>query len=73
VPPMTRAEHRLLLDTDGFPFGKHKGVPMQDVPCRYLHWLWTEGGLKDDGKSDVADYIRRNMTALEQECPDGIW
>ena len=73
MPPVTRLEHRRLLDTDGFPFGKHKGVPLQDVPAEYLHWLWTEGGLSTNNHSDVADYIRRNLTSLEQEYPDGVW
>ena len=61
-----------LSDTDPFPFGKHKGEPMQDVPARYLHWLWTNG--KEGDKScPVADYIRRNLDALRKEHTDGIW
>lgn len=61
-----------LEDTDVMPFGKHKGEPMQDVPARYLHWLWNEGK-KDDKTDPVADYIRRNLNALKQEYKDGIW
>jgi len=56
------------------PFGKHKGQPMQDAPASYLHWLWTKpGGLKDDKRDPVADYIRRNLTALKKDHPDGLW
>lgn len=54
------------------PFGKHRGTPMQDVPADYLHWLWTNGK-EHDRRCQVADYIRRNITALQQEHPDGIW
>lgn len=54
------------------PFGKHKGTPMQDVPAAYFHWLWTNG-LKSDKTSNVGDYIRRNLSALKREHPDGIW
>lgn len=63
----------LLTDTDPMPFGKHKGTPMQDVPSSYLHWLWTEGGLKDDKFGGVANYVRRNLHALQMENADLIW
>lgn len=61
-----------LGDLDPMPFGKHKGVPMQDVPARYLHWLWTNG-LDKDHRSEVGKYIHKNLDALKQEHPDGIW
>lgn len=63
---------KTLEDTDSMPFGKHKGVPMQDVPAQYLHYLWTNG-MSSDQAGNVADYIRRNLSALKQEYPDGIW
>jgi hypothetical protein len=62
-----------LTDTDLMTFGKHKGVPMQDVPASYLFWLWTEAGKQHDKQCPVADYIRRNLTALKTEYPNGIW
>ena len=55
------------------PFGKHKGTPMQDVPASYFHWLWTQTDFSATDKSGVADYIKRNFTALKQEHNDGIW
>lgn len=61
-----------MSDLDPMPFGKHKGVPMQDVPASYLHWLWSNG-MKEDKVSPVADYIRRNIPALKKEIPDAIW
>ena len=61
-----------LDDTSPMPFGKYRGTPMQDVPADYLHWLW-QNGMKNDKLSPVADYIRRNLSALKQEHPDGIW
>ena len=60
------------------PWGKYgpkprgSGLLMQDVPAGYLHWLWHQGK-KHDKQCSVADYIRRNLTALEQELPDAIW
>jgi uncharacterized protein (DUF3820 family) len=53
------------------PFGKHKGVPMQDVPASYLHYLW-HNGLKHE-KSNVAEYVRKNLDALRAENADLIW
>ena len=66
-----------LEDTDWMPFGKygHKSNDvrmMQDVPASYFHWLWTNGK-SQDLNCPVADYIRRNLSALQQEYPDGIW
>lgn len=61
-----------LQDTDPMPFGKHRGEPMQDVPANYLHYLWTSGK-REDRRCPVADYIRRNLSALQQEYKDGIW
>jgi uncharacterized protein (DUF3820 family) len=62
---------KTLQDTDPMPFGKHKGEPMQDVPASYLHWLWQE--IQHDKTSNVGDYIRRNLSALKKEHPDGVW
>ena len=61
-----------LEDTSKMPFGKHKGLPMSDVPAYYLHWLW-ENGKKSDKVCPVADYIRRNLNCLEQEAKNLIW
>lgn len=61
-----------LTDTCPMPFGQHKGRPMQDVPARYLHWLWCEG-VKDEKGRAIHNYIELNMHGLKQEHPDGIW
>lgn len=61
-----------LTDLSPMPFGKFKGQPMQDVPASYLHWLWSNGK-QGDRRCPVADYIRRNLDALKQDHPDGIW
>lgn len=63
----------ILHDDDKMPFGKHKGIPMQDVPTNYLHWLW-HNGLKQQVKTNqVAAYIQENIEALKQENSDLIW
>jgi uncharacterized protein (DUF3820 family) len=53
-----------LEDTDLMPFGKYRLTPMQDVPANYFHWLWVNGK-KDDKQCQVADYIRRNLSAIK--------
>jgi len=62
-----------LEDTDIMPFGKHKGLQMQEVPASYLHWLWTNGLSKEVKTKNVADYISRRLDALKVEYTDGIW
>jgi hypothetical protein len=37
---------KVLNDTDPMPWGLHQGTPMQDVPARYMFWLWTAFGLE---------------------------
>lgn len=64
---------RILQDTDPMPWGKYKGVPMQDVPADYMFWLWTERGFENNLIDPVPEYIRRNLSAFEMEYPDGIW
>ena len=64
---------KTLSDTDPMPWGKYKGVPMQDVPADYMFWLWTERGFENNRVDPVADYIRRNLSAFKMEYPDGMW
>lgn len=52
------------------PFGKYKGEPLQDVPASYLHYLWTQKPLSD---VRLEQYIKKNISALKKEYPDGIW
>ena len=70
-----------FTDTDPMPFGKHKGVPLQDVPPSYLEWMWNElqangyhkasvGPVlpeKIDPKIKLANYIWNSKEAIEME------
>jgi hypothetical protein len=62
-------------DTDAMPFGKHKGEPMQDVPARYLRWLWTEGEIKDYSKTiPEHDIDKQRLWILEKvKLANYIW
>lgn len=61
-----------LQDADPMPWGKYgpppkgNGSTMQQVPVEYLNFLWHSW-------LPVADYIKRNMTALKKEDPDLMW
>lgn len=76
-----------FTDTDPMPFGKHQGLPLQDVPPSYLEWLWGE--LRKDGYNSIttqaaltdvsfqpriklANYIHNSKSAIEQELGHAI-
>lgn len=65
-----------LTDTTPMLFGAHHDVPMQDVPARYLLYLWNDGYRlatnEDSKRGAVARYIKANLDALSQEDPDTI-
>jgi len=65
---------KTLQDSDLMPFGKHKDKKMEKVPVSYLHWLWFEGGKKEEVKTcPVAEYIFRNNNSLKAENINLIW
>ncbi len=57
----------MLTDDSPMPFGKHKGVPMKDVPASYLLWL-------DDNANNLSlnmiTYISENRQGLEMEVQE---
>lgn len=63
-----------MTDETPMPFGKHKGKPMQRVPADYLLWLWegTNSPMLHKEKGGLANYIRTNFSAIEQEAPNVI-
>jgi hypothetical protein len=60
------------------PFKAHYGKAMQDVPARYLLWLWNNGlweiykEPRTTPRHQVAHYIVENMASLESEDKDTI-
>lgn len=57
-----------ISDQSAMPFGKHKGEKMEDVPASYLLFLWNKGSMT----SEVKEYIKENLQALQKEAPDVI-
>lgn len=57
-----------LNDDSLMPFGKYKGLQMQEVPVEYLQWYYHNGS---DG--NVKQYIRDSLDALKMENRDLIW
>lgn len=65
-----------MTDTDLMPFGRYRTVRLEDVPARYLLWLWNQG-LKAETASqgqrgELARYIRDSMSALQLDDPDTL-
>lgn len=60
-----------MTDTDIMPFGKHKGLRLEQVPPDYLLWLW-DNGVWAQRDHVLHSYIRDSMSALEQDAPDVI-
>jgi len=54
-----------LNDDSPFPFGRHKGKPMRDVPASYLDWLRGQSWLPQ--WPDVAEYIDRKEKVIDWE------
>jgi len=53
-----------LTDKSLMPIGKHKGVPMEDVPADYL--IWYRHNAKAPNKL-LMDYIIDNWEVLQSE------
>lgn len=62
-------DYQILTDDSLMPFGKYKGIQMQDVPVQYLHWYWHNC----DKKTSLGEYIKDNLDALKMENKDLIW
>lgn len=54
-----------MEDTDIMPWGKYKGLKMQDVPAEYLLYLYEN--LLDKG-SDIYQYIVDNLDTIKKQC-----
>ena len=59
-----------LTDDSKMPFGKHKGEKMENVPARYLLWLYGEMEAKKQSQGPVFRYIKDNLKALEKEAEE---
>ena len=56
------------------PFGKHRGKEMEDVPAKYLFWIWDENSvaykenrINNGATVAVMAYIEDNWQALQKE------
>lgn len=57
-----------LRDDSLMPFGKYKGKEMQDVPARYLLWLYENN---PNLSLNVKRYVIENMDVLKKEINEG--
>lgn len=50
-----------------FPFGKHKGTRVDQVPRDYLWWAWNVGAIRD---VDVKEAVRKRLCIPERAWQD---
>lgn len=56
-----------MENTDLMPFGKHKGIMMQDVPAEYL-LEFVDAEIRENSiTKPVLEYIEKNREILEIE------
>lgn len=57
-----------LKDDDLMPMGKHKGDKMQDVPAKYLLYIYENNMCSNER---VKEYIESNLNVIKQQAKDG--
>ena len=57
-----------LTDKDRFPFGIHKGKPMEKVPASYLDWVIDQSWISE--YPEIVEYIERNRKAIDMELKE---
>jgi uncharacterized protein (DUF3820 family) len=55
-----------ISDKTTFPFGKHKGQLLGDVPASYLLWFYDQEWAPKF--MDIMEYVAKNRLALEKEA-----
>lgn len=70
-----------MNDKSEMPFGKYKGVKLEDVPDEYLLWLYNDGEMETHTtkRKELFDYIVDNLDAIKlnveqnQTPPEEMW
>jgi hypothetical protein len=53
-----------ITDASPMPFGRYRGVRMEDVPVTYIDWVQKQDWLAD--WPGVADWIQRNKALIDE-------
>lgn len=64
-----KAQNLKILSEGKMPFGKHAGVPFEEIDLGYLNWLLTCDKL-DGGFADVQAHVRQHYAHLALPVPD---
>jgi len=48
------------------PFGKYKGMEVDDVPPDYLEWLQEQGTLRDPLKTWIEEYFANAKSSIKK-------
>lgn len=49
-------------------FGKYKGTSFDDLPAKYLKYLYDN----EIAKGELLDYIEQNMDGIKKQIADGL-
>lgn len=58
-----------LTDNDHMPFGKHKGLPMSEVPAEYLQWFLNKTKDHALAKMTLSEKLVRKYAESKQQKP----
>ena len=57
------------MNSPVMPFGKHKGMPLEELPSEYLLWLGCLDTLRQPLLGQVLKEMARRMVELESRVP----
>lgn len=55
-----------LQDDSPMPYGKYKGLPMEEVPADYLIWLVDNSR----ASPEIIEYVKENREVLDKEIKE---
>lgn len=59
-----------LTDEDLMPFGMYKGTPLEDVPAKYLRFIYDIYTFSPQ-YMNVKEYIEENLDVIDQQNKNG--
>ena len=58
---------KTFTDSTLMPFGKHKGMPLGEVPEGYLRWLGAQDWMYE--QRELGEYIEAKLQAAKVQAP----
>jgi hypothetical protein len=62
------------MTTGRMPFGKYRGMPLMDLPARYVRWLMAQPWMRDPLRSALQqEWLVRPVRAAEIQMLEDWW